>query len=132
MSAQHTSMKRRVAPGSDAFRAELVKLMPGYNWTVHQSFSEQRIEATGTRSKGFNRMSTLSVVREARDGQVVYVVKSAGNGLRAKWMHTNTDLTLARALRGLQVHYEHQAAIYRSHAAALQAGRDATGSGDHA
>lgn len=119
-------MKRRMVEGSDAFRAELLKLMPGYSWTVHQSFSEGRIEATGTQSSGSNRLSTLSVIRTQEPGDKIrYVARSAGYGLRAPWLHTNTDRTLASAIRGLQEHYERKAATYRSHAAALQAGRAA-------
>lgn len=118
--------RRRMVEGSAAFRAELVKLMPGYEWTVHQSRSSQRIEATGTQSSGFNRLSTLSVVRSEGAHGVTYEAKSAGYGLRAPWLHSNTDGTLARALRGLQKHYEDRAATYRSHAAALEDGRKAS------
>jgi len=117
-------VKRRMVEGSDAFRIELLKLMPGYSWTVHKSLFEDRIEATGTQSSGSNRLSTLSVIRtQGSDGVVRYEARSAGYGLRAPWLHTNADGTLARALRGLQDHYEHRAATYRSHAAALQQGR---------
>ena len=42
---------------------------------------------------------------------------------RAPWLHENTDGTLARALRGLQDHYEGTAATYRSHAEAMKLGR---------
>lgn len=120
-------MKRRMVEGSDAFRDELVKLMPGYAWVVHRSLSEQRIEASGTQSSGFNRLSTLSVIRTEHVDRIVYEVKSSGYGVRAPWLHTTRDGTLARALRGLQEHYEQRAATYRSHAAALQTGRQATG-----
>jgi len=111
---------------SKEFRAELVKIMPGYDWTVHQSRTAQRMEATGTQSSGFNRLSTLSVVRVEHEGQPpTYEVKSAGYGRRAKWLHTNNDGTLARALRGLQDHYEAVAGTHRSHADALRQGRKA-------
>lgn len=33
---------------SKEFRAELIKIMPGYNWTVHQSRTDWRLEATGS------------------------------------------------------------------------------------
>lgn len=105
------------------FRAELVKIMPGYDWTVHKSKIEGYIAATGTKSSGFNRLSTLSVTRTERNGRVQYESKSAGYGTRAPWLHTNSDGTLARSLRGLQQHYEHMAATYRGHAAALQSAR---------
>ena len=112
---------------ANEFRAELVKIMPGYSWVVHQSAVKNRLVATGTQSSGFNRLSTLSVTRTERDGAVSYESKSAGNGCRAKWLHTNTDGTLARSLRGLQDHYEAIANIYRSHAIALKSGRQSEG-----
>lgn len=109
---------------SKEFRAELVKIMPGYDWTVHQSRIAWRMEATGTQSSGFNRLSTLSVVRVEKEGQKPsYEVKSAGFGLRARWLHTNKDGTLARALRGLQDYYEAVASTHLGHAKALQQGR---------
>ena len=119
---------------SKEFRSELEKIMPGYMWTVHQDrtgkwlrekFPDTPIDltATGIQSSGSNRLSTLEVTRSERHGRVEYTVRSAGYGLRARWLHTHTDGTLARALRGLQEHYERTAATYRSHAAALQTGR---------
>jgi hypothetical protein len=117
--------KQEKAKGSAAsrFRDELVKIMPGYSWTVHESSTDAHLKATGTQSSGFNRLSTLSVIRTERDGEVEYESKSAGYGLRAKWLHRSTDSTLARSLRGLQDHYEYAANTYRGHAASLQAGR---------
>lgn len=109
-----------------AFRKELMKLMPGYQWTVHKG-GDSFAEATGVQSSGFNRLSTLRVVRRPSPyGEVEYEVKSAGFGTRAPWLHTHTDATLARALRGLQQHYEQVAIKYRAHAAALQAARTPT------
>lgn len=108
---------------ANEFRKELVKIMPGYEWTVHQTKSTGYLSATGTQSSGFNRLSTLSVTRREKDGKSRYEVKSAGYGLRARWLHTNEDDTLARALRGLQDHYEATANTYRSHAEYLKAGR---------
>lgn len=106
------------------FRAELVKIMPGYNWTVHKSKIAGYLEATGTQSSGMNRLSTLSVVRREKDGEkTMYEAKSAGFGLNSKWLHRNGDLTLARALRGLQDHYEYMAATYQGHANALKNAR---------
>ncbi|MCG8271615.1 hypothetical protein MIC97_08880 [Aquamicrobium sp. NLF2-7] len=109
------------------FRTELTKIMPGYSWTVHKSSSDSRLEATGTQSSGFNRLSTLRVVRTERDGSVWYEAKSAGFGLRAPWLGENSDATLARALRGLQRHYEQKAATYAGHARALQNARQPKG-----
>lgn len=106
------------------FRAELVKIMPGYDWTVHKSKVAGYLEATGTQTSGFNRLSTLAVIRIERDGEKpTYEVMSAGFGLKAKWLARRTDGTLARALRSLQTHYEATAATYRSHAEGLKQGR---------
>jgi len=106
------------------FRAELVKLMPGYTWTVHRSTNDSVLVATGIQSSGFNRLSTLQVKRIAVGAMSPdYEAKSAGHGTRAKWLHSHTDRTLARALRGLQDHYEAVSNTYRSHAAALKKGR---------
>lgn len=106
------------------FRAELLKVMPGYNWTVHKTPKGMTyLSATGVQSSGFNRLSTLAVVRRDKDGNVTYEAKSAGYGTRARWLHTHTDGTLARALRGLQDHYEAVSNTYRSHAASLAKGR---------
>lgn len=112
---------------TNEFRAELLKIMPGYNWTVHKPSkylsAGEYLDATGTQSSGFNRLSTLSVIRREKDGAVTYEAKSAGYGTRARWLHTHKDGTLARALRGLQDHYEAVSNTYRSHAASLAKGR---------
>ncbi len=111
---------------SNGFRKELVKIMPGYKWTVHRPsvtpFSKL-LSATGIQSSGFNRLSTLSVVRREKDGEVYYDVKSAGFGLRAPWLSEFTDGTLARALRELQNHYEGLAMNYSGHASDLKFAR---------
>lgn len=109
--------------GAAEFRAELIKIMPGYSWTVHKSSNVERLEATGTQSRGSNRISTLSILRTARDEKIHYAAKSAGYGLRARWLHTHEDRTLAKALRGLQDHYEYIASTYRSHANAIKNAR---------
>jgi hypothetical protein len=110
---------------SSDFRKELVKIMPGYNWTVHKSvfLDATCFKATGIQTSGFNRLSTLEVVRRDKDGTVEYEVKSSGSGTRAPWLSTASDGTLARALRALQNIYEWKAATYGSHARALQTGR---------
>lgn len=111
---------------SKEFRAELVKIMPGYDWTVHQSSVDWRMEATGTQSSGSNRLSTLSVTRIEKEGEKpTYEAKSSGYGRRARWLHTNKGGTLARALRGLQDYYEATASTHYSHAGALKQGRRA-------
>ena len=110
---------------SSEFRKELVKIMPGYQWTVHKPLFRDAtyLCATGIQTSGFNRLSTLEVVRRDRSGAVEYEVKSSGFGTKAPWLSTATDGTLARALRSLQTHYEHRAAAYSSHAWALQNAR---------
>lgn len=117
---------------SNEFRAELVKIMPGYQWTVHRASKYARsanmpsvLTATGTQSSGSNRLSTLEVSRRDDEGKITYTAKSSGYGTRARWLHESTDGTLARALRGLQDHYEAVAATYRSHAEAMKVGRTA-------
>lgn len=105
------------------FRNEIQKSMPGYAWTVHKTKGHEHLWATGTTNSGFNRLSTLSVLRHEEDGKISYEVKSAGYGRRAKWLHSHEDGTLKRALRGLQNHYEAMENTYRSHAAALKTGR---------
>lgn len=111
---------------STQFRAELLKIMPGYSWTVHRTDSDSRLVATGAQSSGFNRLSTLHVTRKEREkGEVRYEAKSAGNGLKSPWEHTAEGRTLAQALRQLQQHYDALAASNRALANALQRGRNA-------
>ena len=107
------------------FRKELKKIMPGYKWTVHRTGSpESFVIATGIISKGLCRTSTLQIIRRKINGDnVEYEAKSAGFGRRARWLHTSTDGTLTRALRGLQNHYNNMAGNYRRHELDLQEGR---------
>jgi len=107
------------------FRKELVKIMPGYEWTVHRPYSDVGgyLSATGIQSSGFNRLSTLQVVRRERNETVEYEVKSSGFGKNSPWLSEATDGTLARALRTLQTHYEHRASLHASHARALESAR---------
>jgi len=107
---------------SNKFRKELVKIMPGYSWTVHRELPGSTIlHATGIQTSGFNRLSTLQVVRTESG---MYEVKSSGHGRRAPWLATHKDATLARALRGLQEHYEAVANNHNQHAAYLQGARE--------
>lgn len=105
------------------FRKELMKIMPGYRWTVQRSTFTSYISATGIQSSGFNRLSTLHVIRRTKDDNVKYEVKSSGYGKNAPWLSEYTGGTLARALRGLQSHYEIMAQNYGSHASALKYAR---------
>lgn len=110
---------------SAEFHKELTKIMPGYNWTVHKASTPERLTATGIQSSGFNRLSTLQVKRVEDGRGVSYEAKSAGHGTKSPWMHISRDGTLARALRGLQAHYEATANTHRALTAALQRGRTA-------
>lgn len=108
------------------FRKALVKLMPGYNWTVHRVPKRAtKIVATGIQSSGLNRLSTLEVTYAPDDKGDWFKVRSAGYGRRAPWLYENGDATMARALRGLQDYYRHMENLYRGHACALEAGRKA-------
>lgn len=110
-----------------AFRAKLVKIMPGYDWTVHRSFKgAQKITATGIQTSGFNRLSTLEISYSGDEKGEWWTARSAGYGRRAPWLHENGDVTLARALRGLQEHYRHMSGVYHSHERALAMGRENT------
>jgi len=118
--------KKTTPSPATLFRAELLKIMPGYSWTLGRTRKGAvTLIAVGIQSSGFNRLSTLEVRRTDIDGHVTYTVRSAGYGRRAPWLHAHTDGTLARALRGLQDHYEDVARTYRIHASDLQQGRKA-------
>ena len=119
---------------ANEFRSELVKIMPGYAWTVHRDPAWLRkavpapqglsvLTATGIQSSGSNRLSTLEITRREEDGCVTYSAKSSGYGTRARWLHEHKDGTLAHALRGLQDHYKQVASTYYSHAGSLEVGR---------
>ncbi|MFE1574258.1 hypothetical protein ACFIQG_21005 [Comamonas odontotermitis] len=128
---------------SKEFRAELVKIMPGYSWTVHQDRTGKWLRekfpatpvvltATGIKSSGSNRLSTLEVSRRDDCGHVTYTAKSSGYGTRAPWLHEHKAGTLARALRGLQDHYAAMASTYATHSAALKNARAAQEGGNAA
>lgn len=118
------TVNHKTQPGT--FRAELLKLMPGYDWIVHKNGTPEYLEATGIQSSGFNRLSTIVVIRTERKGEkLAYEVKSSGFGLRAAWLHGVKEGTLARALRCLQCHYEVTAAKHGAHAEAMKKGRAA-------
>lgn len=112
---------------SAEFRKELVKIMPGYEWTIHKPLFKDAtyLKATGIQSSGFNRLSTLQVVRREKEGRAEYEVKTSGFGKRSSWLAEVTDGTLARALRSLQSHYETMARTYSNHATYLQGARKA-------
>ena len=102
-------------------RKKLRKIMPGYNWTIHRQISKGFLEATGTISSGYNRLSTLNVIWRKIDG--MYEVKSSGFGQHAPWLESWRAVTLAQALRELQNIYESRANNYGVHARALREAR---------
>jgi hypothetical protein len=105
------------------FREELIKIMPGYEWTVHKTGGTVYLKATGIQSSGFNRVSTLQVERWEESDGISDEAKSSGFGKRAPWLWTAGGPTLATALRSLQVHYENMACTYRAHASYLKDAR---------
>ena len=108
------------------FRQELVKVMPGYKWTVKKYLIGDTVaEAEGIQTSGFNRLCTLQVTkRTSRDtGEQVYSVKDAGNGKRAYWGESFKSHSLKSALRILQDYHENSARHHRGQASYLQAGR---------
>jgi len=107
------------------FRKEIVKIMPGYRWTVHQQVVDTRLVATGIQSSGFNRCSTIEIERKENGDTVFYKARAAGYGAKSPWIAEAGDVTLARALRLLQNHCTRQASIYKGMANALEAARRA-------
>lgn len=108
---------------SAEFRKELLKIMPGYSWTVHKTPNPERLTATGIQSSGFNRLSTLQVTRTEKDGTSWYSVRSAPHGTKSPWAAEIGNVTIARALRDLQTHYQRQAENFRVLAERLETGR---------
>ncbi len=112
---------------TNEFRKELIRKMPGYKWTIHQNGPFHTVpgyfSATGIQSSGFNRLSTLMVTRRVKGMDIEYEVKSSGYGKSAPWLSEYTDGTLARALRGLQNHYEAIASNYSGHERSLEYAR---------
>lgn len=110
-----------------AFREELTKIMPGYKWTVHKGAARPDwiyCSATGIKSAGLTRMSTLRVERTERGYRVEYRAKSSGYGVQSPWLHSTTAPTLARVLRQLQDWYMRQAGIYTDAAEHLKQARE--------
>lgn len=115
------------------FRAELMKIMPGFNWTVARPYRLYKepdtapgfalMKATGIQSAGFNRMATLGVERRDENGKVEYEVSIADYGTRGPWVETYKRETLARALRSLQERCESMRGVYAACVNAMQGGR---------
>lgn len=90
---------------SKAFREELKKRMPGFDWTVRLN----KAEAEGRQSAGFNRTATL-IVRQYHD--LRYEAAYYGFGMRSGVLAKGSGLTVARALRNLQDVLEHQSSLF--------------------
>jgi len=126
MSTKKDSHRPSKTEQREAFREELMKVMPGMKWTIHRNRydDDQSIEATAFKSSGSNRLFTLSVTRHPQeDGTVVYRARSSARGTWAKWLHTSEGKTAAQALRNLQTHYEREEAEYHRHVAYLAKAR---------
>lgn len=113
------------------FRDELIRLLPGYKWTVHKPsvFFEKTPElisdltAEGTISKGFNRLSTIEIRRIEKNTGVEYTARSAGSGTRSRWLGEQKRDTLAQAIRSLQEYHEMWAREHAAHAGYIQGSR---------
>ena len=121
---------------TNEFRAELVKIMPGYKWTVKTPSrfptdtgpGYAHMTATGIQSAGFNRMSTLEVVRRVdKDQTVEYTASVAGYGTWGPWVECVKENTLARALRQLQERCEAMRSVYVACVNALEGARGKKG-----
>ncbi len=103
-------------------RAELKKLLPGYKWTVHKPYIDScSTKATGVITSGFNRCSTIEVLRV--NTRKHYEVKIAGFGLGAPWLCEGAGETLAQAVRLMQRGLEDREREYGSLARELEAAR---------
>lgn len=109
------------------FRKELLRIMPGYKWTVHNSSEPKSgfFSAEGIKTSGFNRLSTVQVYRRVKSGVVEYEVKSSGFGKSAPWLASARCGTMARAFRQLQSYYENEGRKYLAHARELESARKA-------
>ena len=115
---------------SSEFRKKLIKIMPGYKWTVHRPMyrinTDEKVlmlTATGIQVAGKNRTSTLEVSVSYRDGEYIYNSKSSGFGKNAPWLSKQEGPTLAQSLRNLQEDYEITRNNNLRHAADLQGAR---------
>jgi hypothetical protein len=107
------------------FRQELVKVMPGFSWTVEKSYMEGIKKAEGKQTAGMNRLCTLSVLKRTNHdtGKSEYEVKDSGFGLRSPWGRSFNSHSLKSALRLLQNYHESSARHHSGQASYLQAGR---------
>lgn len=119
-------MKKKTEEKFDAkqFRKELTGVLPGYKWTVKRTYGGSHwLIAEGIQSSGFNRLSTVRVLRNELDDGVHYTCSSSGFGKKSPKLGEYTAPTLKQALRGLQDHYEYAASQYASHAGYIQGAR---------
>ncbi len=101
---------------ADDFRKELNKVLPGYKWTISKHTGNgQHLTATGIQSSGFNRVSTIEIYRESKDGYGFYSAKIWGYGRRSPLVAETGEFgSLKRALRLLQEYCEHRSSVFKS------------------
>ena len=118
-------MKKTTSMNTTEFRKELVKIMPGFSWTVQRpdKMIMGYLCAIGIKTSGFNRLCTLKVQRRENDGEVRYEVWFSGYGKNSPWLGSMKDTTLAQALRGLQNSLEHRAQLFSGAASYMRDGR---------
>ena len=100
--------KKSQAKIAAALRESLRKLLPGFEWTVHNGGTNEFMEATGIQSSGFNRLATIGITKKGD----WYEAKIAGNGTRALWSKVGAGRTLHNAVGSLQNGLELERAHY--------------------
>lgn len=110
---------------AQALRKDLEKILPGYKWTASRHASPDFQTATGIQSSGFNRLSTLVVVRRCRPHSY-YEITGYGYGTRGAEMGRVAGLTVVQAVRELQTHYERMSGKYAALERALAEARKQT------
>lgn len=115
---------------ANEFRQELVQVMPGYRWTVHEATPAGIKRATGTTvvvsSNGIVLFTpTLEVERRENYAASVRPLYSVRFALRADapFLSEFRAATFTEALQGLQDQYQKTADTYQAHAQALASGR---------
>jgi hypothetical protein len=122
--ATSAAVKHKIAMTAPEFRKALLKIMPGFRWTVHKSENPRVLRATGIMSSGSNRLATLQVIREDSEHiGVTFIARMAGNGTRAIFGPAFRNSTIASALWDLQNHHDRSAATHRVMVSRLQKGR---------
>jgi|SRR3990172_969568 len=108
---------------SDRFREELKKVMPGYKWTISKLSYRDHLHAYGILSSGFNRLSTMHVVRDIKTTGIEYSSRLFGFGTRAPLISESSGTTLRQCLRNLQDQCESEKYKWRGAVSYLEHGR---------